>query len=475
MPQFYLVTFGKALEETTVSSYAELDSTQVYIIVVDQEQIMYIWRGSDAPNRMKFISSRAAAQLRVDQGGTHSVQSVDQGQEPPNFHNLFGDQSLPKPTHPPTLAGEMLGALDDFKDSHTDENITDHEEKFVESISDMKTPESDEIYNVEPITSVEDVPELSEVEDVPEQEYIDTDKITDSVDQSISYEDPNQESVPTESITSDNGSIMKPEAFMDAERLLESLNFESSENDNIQIQESANTKSSIKPEFPGVPKKTTIDMTSQEDTKIIHSDETELTSLEVPSPEVPLEVPSPEVPLEVPSPEVPLEVPSPNIRLEVPLPEIPPEVPPEIPPEVPPEIPPELITTVAPAINESLEKTLKEYPIPDGYNREFIISQNKLYTIVRKEIQLLGVREERFEPLRDPPEGSHLVHGYLIRLIVRNGSVLAVEFLRSKETSRKPESEASVTSEAPSGEAHTEKTRSELLSAMQREVKEFHP
>ncbi len=63
MPQFYLVTFGKALEDTTVSSYAELDSTQVYIIVADQEQIMYIWRGSDAPNRMKFISSCVAAQL----------------------------------------------------------------------------------------------------------------------------------------------------------------------------------------------------------------------------------------------------------------------------------------------------------------------------------------------------------------------------------------------------------------------------
>ena len=458
MPQFYLVTFGKALEDTTVSSYAELDSTQVYIIVVDQEQIMYIWRGTDAPNRMKFISSRAAAQLRVDQGGTHSVQSVDQGQEPPNFHNLFGDQALPKPTHPPTLAGEMLGALDDIKESHTDENETDHEEKFVESISEMKTHESDELYKEVPISSVEDVPELSEVEDVPElsevedvpeQEYVDTEKITDSVDQSISYKDTNQESVPTESITSDNDSPMESPSFMEAERLLESLNFDSSEKDNVQIPESANTKSSINTEFLGVPKKTTIDLTSQEDTKIIHSDETELTSLEVPSPEVPLEVPSPE------------------IRLEVPLP--------EIPPEVPPEIPSELITTVAPAINESLEKTLKEYPIPDGYNREFIISQNKLYTIVRKEIQLLGVREERFEPLRDPPEGSHLVHGYLVRLIVRNGSVLAVEFLRSKETSRKPESEASVTSEAPSGEAHPEKTRSKLLSAMQREVKEFHP
>ncbi len=355
----------------------------------------------------------------------------------------------------------------------------------------MKLHESNEFNNVEPITSVidvpklsevEDNPELSEVEDNPEQEYEDTDKITDSMNQSISYEDTNQELVPTESITSDNGNLMKSEAFNDAERLLESLNFEPSKKDNVPIPESVNTKSNINTEFPAVPKKTTIDMTSHEDTKIIHSDETEIPSpempLEIPSPEVPLEISSPEVPLEVPSPEVRLEVPSPEVRLEIPSPEVPLEVevpPPKIPPEVPPEIHPELITTVAPALNESLEKTLKEYPIPDGYNREFIISQNKLYTIVRKEIQLLGVREERFEPLKDPPEGSHLVHGYLIRLIISNGSIIAVEFLRSKDTSRKPESEASVTSEAPSGEAHTAKTRSELLSAMQREVKEFHP
>lgn len=90
---FYLVTPRGDFEEVNIASYQDLDPTQAYLIVVDQEQIMYIWRGVEISNRLKSILSRAVALLRASTGKTYRGQWVDQGQEPLNFQELFQEVS----------------------------------------------------------------------------------------------------------------------------------------------------------------------------------------------------------------------------------------------------------------------------------------------------------------------------------------------------------------------------------------------
>ncbi|MFQ6127067.1 MAG: hypothetical protein ACE5R6_21025, partial [Candidatus Heimdallarchaeota archaeon] len=120
MPKFYLVMPSGDLKDIEISSYGELDTTQIYLIVIDQEQVIYIWRGAESPNRMKFISSRAAAQYRVDIGGTHSVHSVDQGEEPSTFHNLFVEIPV---TPSIDLTKEMIDTVKEIEEKPVEEVV----------------------------------------------------------------------------------------------------------------------------------------------------------------------------------------------------------------------------------------------------------------------------------------------------------------------------------------------------------------
>jgi hypothetical protein len=86
---------------------------------------------------------------------------------------------------------------------------------------------------------------------------------------------------------------------------------------------------------------------------------------------------------------------------------------------------------------------------------------------------LLGVREERLEPLRDLPNGSHPVKEYLVRLLVKDGNILAVEFLRQQSPESSPES--SPETDEDTLEQEVEHERNELLSAMRQEVEGLRP
>ncbi|MFQ6125150.1 MAG: hypothetical protein ACE5R6_11185, partial [Candidatus Heimdallarchaeota archaeon] len=123
----------------------------------------------------------------------------------------------------------------------------------------------------------------------------------------------------------------------------------------------------------------------------------------------------------------------------------------------------EKITTV---INKTLEEVLKEFSVPFGYIREFIISENMLYTIVRKEVQLLGVKEERLELQKELSDGSHPVEGYLVRLLVKNGKIQAVEFLRKGSQHNIKDDKTSI---------GNEEGRNNLLHAMRKEIQELQP
>ena len=357
MPKFYLVMPSGDLEDIEIFSYEELDSTQIYLIIVDQEQIIYIWRGVESPNRIKFISSRAAAQYRVDSGGTHSVQSVDQGEEPSTFHDLFVELPV---TLPSDLTEEMIDVVKDIEEAPVEEVVK-------------------AIIGEEAAVAEEEVA-IAEEEGVVEEEV----------------------AIAEEGVAAAKSETQHEISIEDAEELLSALKFPPfTEEERDQITEPEVVESKPDIETPDV---------SQE-------------------------------------------------------PQITPEVPPsEIIRTIEEEKKDEPTEKIATVISENLEEVLKEFSVPSGYVREFIVSNNTLFTIVRKEVQLLGVKEERLELQKELPDGSHPVQSYLIRLLVKNGTILAVEFLRKHSPQKTKDNNVSEIDE---------EGRNELLSAMRKEIQEL--
>ncbi|MFQ5819592.1 MAG: hypothetical protein ACE5I5_06365 [Candidatus Heimdallarchaeota archaeon] len=363
MPKFYLVMPSGDLEDIEISSYEELDSTQIYLVIVDQEQIIYIWRGVESPNRIKFISSRAAAQYRVDSGGTHSVQSVDQGEEPSTFHDLFVELPV---TLPSDLTEEMIDAVKVI------------EEEPVEEVVKAIIGEEAAVAEYEVVVT-EEVP-IEEEEAVVEEEVV----------------------IAEEGVAAAKAETQHEISIEDAEELLSALKF---------------------PPF------------TEEERDQITEPEVVESKPDLETPEVPQE---PQIITEVP--------PSESIWAIK---------------EEKKDEPTEKIATV---ISENIEEVLKEFSVPSGYVREFIVSKNTLFTIVRKEVQLLGVKEERLELQKELPDGSHPVQGYLIRLLVKNGTIHAVEFLRKHSPQKTKDNKVSEIDE---------EERNELLSAMRKEIEEL--
>jgi len=69
------------IELTTES----LDSIKVLCVVDDSSKSIYLWKGSQANVRRKFIGARVATNLRSDYGFNFKVRPVDEGEEPPTF------------------------------------------------------------------------------------------------------------------------------------------------------------------------------------------------------------------------------------------------------------------------------------------------------------------------------------------------------------------------------------------------------
>ncbi len=62
-----------------------LDSTKVLCVVDDSSKSIYLWKGSQANIRRKFIGARVATNLRSEYGFNFKVRPVDEGEEPPTF------------------------------------------------------------------------------------------------------------------------------------------------------------------------------------------------------------------------------------------------------------------------------------------------------------------------------------------------------------------------------------------------------
>jgi hypothetical protein len=63
----------------------DLDSTRVVCIVDDETKSIYLWKGSQAGVRRKFIGARVATNLRTEYGFQFKVRPLDEGEEEPTF------------------------------------------------------------------------------------------------------------------------------------------------------------------------------------------------------------------------------------------------------------------------------------------------------------------------------------------------------------------------------------------------------
>ncbi|MHA1684692.1 MAG: hypothetical protein ACTSUE_27385 [Promethearchaeota archaeon] len=128
---------------------------------------------------------------------------------------------------------------------------------------------------------------------------------------------------------------------------------------------------------------------------------------------------------------------------------------------------------VAPVSGQGVERVLgilQNLKIPEGYQREMIIIGNAAYSFAVKEQVFLGKKkvERSLEPIGSLPEGVFFADGYAPRVLVENGIVLAIEFLK-KEASEYGEEK--VTHEPVSLKNHLAKSQKDLVSSLGFKVK----
>ncbi len=67
----------------------KLTSTIVVCVVDDETKSIYLWKGSQAGVRRKFIGARVATNLRTEYGFHFKVRPLDEGEEPPTFFSAL--------------------------------------------------------------------------------------------------------------------------------------------------------------------------------------------------------------------------------------------------------------------------------------------------------------------------------------------------------------------------------------------------
>ncbi|MFX1282318.1 MAG: hypothetical protein ACFFB5_01630 [Promethearchaeota archaeon] len=87
----YSVEDDGTLTPTSLSSMSDLADNNVFIIVDEDTRKIFIWKGEKAPVRRKFISAKAAQQMRQEKYGmVYRIESLDPGLEGADFLALFG-------------------------------------------------------------------------------------------------------------------------------------------------------------------------------------------------------------------------------------------------------------------------------------------------------------------------------------------------------------------------------------------------
>ncbi|MFW9935057.1 MAG: hypothetical protein ACFFDU_06075 [Candidatus Thorarchaeota archaeon] len=96
---FDVVETGELMELTVQGELkTELNTERVLIIVDDDDKKIWLWKGTEAGVRKKFIAARQGQAVRSQRGLVYKVMSIDGGEEPDAFLALLGEK--PKPAEP---------------------------------------------------------------------------------------------------------------------------------------------------------------------------------------------------------------------------------------------------------------------------------------------------------------------------------------------------------------------------------------
>ena len=79
------------LTPVSLSSMSDLSDDNVFLVVDEDVRKIFIWKGEKAPVRRKFISAKAAQQMRQEKYGmVYRIESLDPGLEGADFLAIFG-------------------------------------------------------------------------------------------------------------------------------------------------------------------------------------------------------------------------------------------------------------------------------------------------------------------------------------------------------------------------------------------------
>jgi hypothetical protein len=100
MVKGYEVSEDGTLREVELSK-AGLDSGKVVCVVDDETKSIYLWKGSRADIRRKFVGARIATNLRTEYGFNFKVRPVEEGEEPPSFFTALDGSTAAVPVMKP--------------------------------------------------------------------------------------------------------------------------------------------------------------------------------------------------------------------------------------------------------------------------------------------------------------------------------------------------------------------------------------
>lgn len=83
-----------------------MKADEVLIIIDDDERLIWIWKGTEAPVRRKFIAARRASGIRDQRGLVYKIVSEDEGQENSKFLESMGQPLTTKPDSGVSQAAE---------------------------------------------------------------------------------------------------------------------------------------------------------------------------------------------------------------------------------------------------------------------------------------------------------------------------------------------------------------------------------
>lgn len=95
-----MAEYFKVQEDGTLQPSSDFgkEADQVYIVIDHEKRNLFLWKGSEAGVRLKFIGSRAMSEKRQDLGFHYQIHVLDQGDEPDLFWAVIVGKEIPQET-----------------------------------------------------------------------------------------------------------------------------------------------------------------------------------------------------------------------------------------------------------------------------------------------------------------------------------------------------------------------------------------